>query len=1347
MTSGRNNAGEEEEGCRRSKMARTGYKHPALFELANGPNQDNFATSVHRLFYTSSWSVAAAASAAKPGGSSTTSPGAGGSAPALATEAGLLKLLSHKHVTPRAKEVLRVVPEEFRAVLAKVMMTQIATELKATLAGVTHILQVLKGDPTATSPVPSSLPKAWLATGTLLSAFSEAFKAGSAPTARQGAEPGGGTAGAASRVGIAAPAPSSKPPDAEAKGAAAGDGNGAQAPAQSAARGDSPPDANDANGDAEMTDVPDAAADTAQAGEAGPKPGICDSVTAQAEAEPESDPQDALAQLLEEVSAALREAVTGAHGVSRMALLLRGEATTKFTSASAFMPAALSINELIGHLDALACVGAALGPSVTDRLRPGISSLLTSAAIKELLGAGKVYITTVIAAGALTRDLSIDAVIPQSLRNGYMAAVLTPLETGALLNERRAPQVLAYRNSITESSYYQVMDAEALPYGVNVRFEDEQEAEGMGVVREWLSQIAADLFAPERGLFIRGASDRRVVHPSPLSPLQDDYKGYMRFAGRIVGLALRANVPLGAVISTGLFKYLTGRKAGLQDLEQIDSQMYTTCQNILANPGAEASDLYHVWHTSTSTAAPAAAAGASCSGRPEVEVELLPGGSSLRVTDANKAEYVELLANYLVIGAVEEQCAAFLLGLQDTAAHLPEDARLRRAFLAPMQLDDLNRITAGESVLDPDEWMAHTDVAGFDSEEEQDCLDMFWQLVGEYSPEDRQRLLQLADPAAAAAGARGPSLSGDGPRSHRLDGDGLDGDDADQEEGGEEPVESRAPQPAGQAGPQAAATATAGAGPQAAAAVATAPQEGGQAAASAGGPAAPAPDAAHAAAAAGAGARAASAAPSADGGDGGEVPYAEEEYDEGGEGDGMDYGDEEGEDEEFQRQLAMALALSLQEMPPAEQAPQGGPAGGQGSAGPSGGGAGPSSGDASGAGPSDGGTGSSASDDNAAGATAAAAGYNAATADATPPADATASGGGDGSQVEGTFGEAQPAAGDASGAGVGSEGGASAEAPHEAGEAVPAADAPNTETVGTSAQPATADVDGDTEMNLEPAAPAAAGGDAADAPAPAPNSAQDNSAALATASAPTGAGAAAGPAGAEVSSAEARHTGVQLAEEGIRAAAPALQDDMETGVASDGATGGAAGAPEAGADGARTVSEAAQGPGDRLPPAAAGADGTAAASGAAGDEVGEEEPRQDAPQSPAPGHGAAPMDVASPEPPPAAPPSQLQHALERQPQEAAPAGDAGTGAAPMDVEAADAAQESAPAPAAEAGASAPSAEAAVVVATPVAAPRVAPLLPQARTCFLQLNLPVYESLEDMRRAFSIALDNMSFGLH
>ncbi|GIL56795.1 hypothetical protein Vafri_12097 [Volvox africanus] len=947
------------------------------------------------------------------GGGSSLSPngsiGSGSNMPALATEVTLLKLLGNKHVVGHAGDVMRVVPEQHKAALARILMSQINTEMQATKSGLAHILQILHGDPAATSPAPSVLPKAWFATATILAAYSEALRPYLCAASFSPDEASAIWDAAASSPDAPVAAPermaslTTRDPGTDLVN---GGGHAPLNPlpgADADSRSDSPAaKLSSAFNDAEMADAATAAAQTMEGDESatelndwslGSASGVAEggAVGASAPETPPArksasgaagmpatpngeqaagrsaeadDPRGALVQILQGVASAFCEAVTGAHGVGRMAILLRGETVAKFPNAAAYMPAALSINELMGHLDALACVATALGAS--GNIRTSVASLLTNQAMKELLGAGKVYVTTVIAAGALTRDLAIDAVIPQSLRQGYLAAVLTPLETGALLNERRAPQVLAYRNSITESSYYQVMDVEALPYGVNVRFEDEQEAEGMGVVREWLSQIAADIFSSERGLFVRGAADKRVVHPSPHSRLQEDALGYMRFAGRIVGLAVRANVPLGVVLSTGLFNYLTGRRATLEDLQQIDPQVYTTCQNILSGSGADSLELFHVWHTSDEGGG---------------EQELVPGGARLLVTDANKDEYVQLLAHHVVLTMVEEQCAAFLAGFQDTAHHLPDDARLRRAFLTPLLLEDLNRITAGESILDPNDWAQHTDVAGFEGEE-QGNLNMFWQLVSEYGPEDRQRLLQFwtamthlpsggfkalnqrlqimklgpssvrqadgepivgdrAIAVAAAAAAAGitpatdghrPSADGVGPHSHRLDGDSLDVEDQEHSDG-MEGLEDALPN-AAQRQQQGADSSTHGRteasaegfleSPDAGDAVPVAEAETDQSGNDPGAAIEAAMAAVEediAAAAAGVGAVSAQVPPpggihdvaGTDAFDEPDIPYGDDGEDLGEGEDGMDYG-EEAEDEEFQRQLEMALALSLQDM-------------------------------------------------------------------------------------------------------------------------------------------------------------------------------------------------------------------------------------------------------------------------------------------------------------------------------------------------------------------------------------------------------------------------------------------------
>ncbi|GFR44029.1 hypothetical protein Agub_g5185, partial [Astrephomene gubernaculifera] len=144
--------------------------------------------------------------------------GGGGSMPALATEAALLKLLGHKHVLPRAKDVLRAVSEPYRAVLARILLTHMMTEMKATKSGLATILQILKGDPEASSPAPTALPKAWFASAALLTAYRDVLSA-CAPPAPPSAE---AAAGPSTSAAAAAPAAAAASSGAEAPELAAG---------------------------------------------------------------------------------------------------------------------------------------------------------------------------------------------------------------------------------------------------------------------------------------------------------------------------------------------------------------------------------------------------------------------------------------------------------------------------------------------------------------------------------------------------------------------------------------------------------------------------------------------------------------------------------------------------------------------------------------------------------------------------------------------------------------------------------------------------------------------------------------------------------------------------------------------------------------------------------------------------------------------------------------------------------------------------------------------------------------------------------------------------------------------
>eukprot|EP00658_Telonema_sp_P-2_P031708 TRINITY_DN23669_c0_g1_i2.p1 TRINITY_DN23669_c0_g1~~TRINITY_DN23669_c0_g1_i2.p1 ORF type:complete len:258 (+),score=80.36 TRINITY_DN23669_c0_g1_i2:105-878(+) len=79
---------------------------------------------------------------------------------------------------------------------------------------------------------------------------------------------------------------------------------------------------------------------------------------------------------------------------------------------------------------------------------------------------------------------------------------------------------------------------------------------------------------------------------------------------------------------------------------------------------------------------------ASCPAR-NTTVDLIPGGSEIEVTDANKGEWVSQMIKHKLVTAITEQSAAFRQGMLDV---LPE------AALSLFTADELKRELAGEGV-------------------------------------------------------------------------------------------------------------------------------------------------------------------------------------------------------------------------------------------------------------------------------------------------------------------------------------------------------------------------------------------------------------------------------------------------------------------------------------------------------------------------------------------------------------------------------------------------------------------------------------------------------------------------
>jgi hypothetical protein len=82
-------------------------------------------------------------------------------------------------------------------------------------------------------------------------------------------------------------------------------------------------------------------------------------------------------------------------------------------------------------------------------------------------------------------------------------------------------------------------DLSRLQHGLGVVFHRE-EAEGPGVLREWFTLVARELFSEEKGLFLAAPGDKRRVLPNPESEaaVGEAHLEYMRLAGHVLGLSI-----------------------------------------------------------------------------------------------------------------------------------------------------------------------------------------------------------------------------------------------------------------------------------------------------------------------------------------------------------------------------------------------------------------------------------------------------------------------------------------------------------------------------------------------------------------------------------------------------------------------------------------------------------------------------------------------------------------------------------------------------------------------------------------------------------------------------------------
>uniref|UniRef100_A0A3B4FSK5 E3 ubiquitin-protein ligase HACE1 n=1 Tax=Pundamilia nyererei TaxID=303518 RepID=A0A3B4FSK5_9CICH len=280
--------------------------------------------------------------------------------------------------------------------------------------------------------------------------------------------------------------------------------------------------------------------------------------------------------------------------------------------------------------------------------------------------------------------------------------------------------LLIHRDSIFRSSCEMVSKStnEKLKQGIAVRFHGE-EGMGQGVVREWFDILSNEIINPDYALFTQSA-DGTTFQPNSNSSVNPDHLNYFRFAGQILGLALYHRQLVNIYFTRSFYKHILGIPVNYQDVSSIDPEYAKNLQWILDN---DISDLGLELTFSVET---------DVFGAME-EVPLKPGGTSILVTQDNKAEYVQLVTELRMTRAIQPQINAFLQGF-----HTFIPASLIQLF----DEYELELLLSGMPEIDVQDWCRNTEyTSGYDTQEP--VIQWFWDVVTGLTQEERVLLLQF----------------------------------------------------------------------------------------------------------------------------------------------------------------------------------------------------------------------------------------------------------------------------------------------------------------------------------------------------------------------------------------------------------------------------------------------------------------------------------------------------------------------------------------------------------------------------------------------------------------------------
>merc|ERR1739844_649330 len=176
-------------------------------------------------------------------------------------------------------------------------------------------------------------------------------------------------------------------------------------------------------------------------------------------------------------------------------------------------------------------------------------------------------------------------------------------------------------------------------------FEGEEGQDAGGLLREWYVIISREIFNPNYALFKTSSGDRVTYTINDFSHINSNHLCYFKFVGRVIAKAIYDNKLLECYFTRSFYKHILAKAVKHQDMESEDYEFYKNLSYLI---DTKVEDMGYDMYFSTEIQE---------FGVTEVR-DLIPDGRNVTVTDVNKADYIRLVCQEKMTGAIRKQLAA-----------------------------------------------------------------------------------------------------------------------------------------------------------------------------------------------------------------------------------------------------------------------------------------------------------------------------------------------------------------------------------------------------------------------------------------------------------------------------------------------------------------------------------------------------------------------------------------------------------------------------------------------------------------------------------------------------------------